>query len=432
MKIFFDTVGCRLNQAEIEQMARVLRQAGHQVVALAEEADVVIVNSCAVTAAASSDSRQKVRHAFGSGASHIILTGCWATLYPQEAAALEGVTEVVANLEKMSIPAQLLGISDDPGEGESLARQPLPGVHHRTRAFIKVQDGCDNHCTYCVTRIARGQARSIDQIDVLREVQEAVDGGAKEVVLTGVNLGAWGQDFANQLGLADLLHFLLEETPIERLRLSSLEPWDISPDFFDLWQNPRLCPHLHLPLQSGSGTVLHRMVRKTSPQNFRTLVESARSHILNLAITTDLIVGFPGETDAEFAESLAFVQEMQFSGGHVFRYSRRPGTPAAVMPGQVHGDVSSARAQQVRLVMDAQEEQFLAQMLGTQHKVLWENSQKLRNGLWVLEGYSENYARVRSRSTSGRWNMIDTVRITQADGKLLIGEIQNGESDDRA
>lgn len=428
MKVFFDTVGCRLNQAEIEQMAGVLRQAGHQVVARVEEADTVIVNSCAVTAAASSDSRQKVRQAYHHGVSQIILTGCWATLYPQEAAAMEGVSEVVANLEKMSIPAQLLGVSTDTAALEPFARQPLPGVHHRTRAFIKVQDGCDNHCTYCITRIARGQARSIGRQEVLREVNEAVEGGAKEVVLTGVNLGSWGQDLPQQLELADLLRFLLEETSIERLRLSSLEPWDISPGFFALWQEPRLCPHLHLPLQSGSGAVLRRMARKTTPQEFRALVATARAGIPNLAITTDIIVGFPGETDAEFIESLAFAQEMEFSGGHVFRYSKRPGTPAAGMAGQVHGKTSSERARQLHRVLAAQEERFLSRMVGAEHKVLWENTQRIQDGIWVLEGYGENYARVRSRSVTDRWNQIDTVRINQLDGKILIGEIQhNGD-----
>ena len=208
MKVFFDTVGCRLNQAEIEQMAGKLRQAGCEIVGRCEDADTVVVNSCAVTAAASSDSRQKVRQAYHQGIENIILTGCWATLYPQQAAALEGVSSVIDNIGKMNIPAQLLNIDDYMMDLEPISRQPLPGVHHRTRAFIKVQDGCDNFCTYCVTRIARGKAVSIPKEEIMIHLNEAAAGGTKEVVLTGVNLGSWGRDLDGNQRLTHLLQFI--------------------------------------------------------------------------------------------------------------------------------------------------------------------------------------------------------------------------------
>jgi len=425
MKVFFDTVGCRLNQAEIEEMAGILRQAGHEIVGRSEDADTVVINSCAVTAAASSDSRQKVRQAYHHGIENIILTGCWATLYPQQAAALDGVSSVVDNIDKMNIPAQLLNIDDYMMELEPISRKPLPGVHHRTRAFIKVQDGCDNFCTYCVTRLARGKAYSIPKEDIKLHVDEAVAGGTKEIVLTGVNLGSWGKDFDDDERLSNLLLYILEDTKIERIRLSSLEPWDIDPAFFDLWQNPRLCPHLHLPLQSGSKNVLQRMARKTTPEEFRFLLDAARARIPNLAVTTDVIVGFPGETESEFEESIQTIKGMNFNGGHVFKYSKRDGTAAAKYPSQVSGKIARERAQRIRSLFDDQEQKFQEFQVGLTQKVLWESCREIKTGLWTLEGYSENYNRVRASASENRWNKIDPVTIEGIKDKILLGKIKN-------
>ena len=309
MKVFFDTVGCRLNQAEIEQLAGEFRAAGHTIVENAEGADLVIINTCAVTAAAASDSRQKVRHAQRAGVGQIVVTGCLATLEPAEIDALQGVSLVVPNTEKSRIPLLLSGHAEL-NELEALARQPLPGAHKRTRAFIKAQDGCDNYCTFCVTRIARGGAVSVPREKVLQEVTAATAGGTREVVLTGVQLGSWGCDLDGDVRITDLIRFILLNSPIERLRLSSTEPWDLDERFFALWQDPRMCRHLHLPLQSGSTSVLKRMVRRTTPAEYRELVGKARECIPGLAVTTDIIVGFPGETEEEFQESLEFVKEI--------------------------------------------------------------------------------------------------------------------------
>lgn len=317
MKVFFDTVGCRLNQAEIEQMAGQLRQDGHQILGSPDGADLVVVNSCAVTAAAASDSRQKVHQAHAKGVSTIILTGCWATLYPEQGADLEGVSQVVSNLDKLEIPLRFINVDSRLMEVEPIARQPLPGAHKRTRAFIKVQDGCNNACTYCVTRLARGRGKSLERGEILLAVNQAVLGGTKEVVLTGVNLGSWGRDLDGKEQLNDLIQFLLDHSEFERMRLSSIEPWDLGKPFFGLWKDARLCPHFHLPLQSGSAGVLHRMARNTTPEKYRNLVVTARSMIPDVAITTDVIVGFPGETQKEFEESLEYIRGMSFSGGHV-------------------------------------------------------------------------------------------------------------------
>ena len=249
MKIYLDTIGCRLNQSEIETMARQFRAAGHEVVASAQDADLAVVNTCAVTVEAASDSRGKLRHIARAGVNEIIATGCWVTLQPGQAGALPNISRIVTNDRKDQLVADILNDREQAFDVEPIIREPLPGLHHRTRAFIKVQDGCDNHCTFCVTTIARGESRSRPIADVISDIQYALDGGIKEIVLTGVHLGSWGQDF--NLHLRDLVKSILRETDVLRLRLSSLEPWDLDADFFSLWEDARLCQYLHLPLQSG-------------------------------------------------------------------------------------------------------------------------------------------------------------------------------------
>ena len=264
---------------------------------------------------------------------------------------------------------------------------------------------------------------SIQKKEILLHLNEAINGGAKEVVLTGVNLGSWGKDLDGQENLSGLLKFLLNESDISRIRLSSLEPWDIEPSFFNLWQNPRLCNHLHFPLQSGAESELHRMARKTTPQKFRELIDSARSRIPNVSITTDIIVGFPGETEDEFAESLDFIEEMNFSGGHVFRYSRREGTAAAKYSMQIPGKTASERARRVRGLLDIHERNFVYSQLGKNHQVLWESSRETKPGNWELEGYSENYVRVRVNALTNRWNRIDMVGAEKFDQNIVLGKI---------
>ncbi|MFN3492304.1 MAG: tRNA (N(6)-L-threonylcarbamoyladenosine(37)-C(2))-methylthiotransferase MtaB, partial [Anaerolineales bacterium] len=342
MKIFLDTIGCRLNQAEIENMARQFRAAGHEIVASADSAEMAVVNTCAVTTQAASDSRSKIRSIARAGVQEIIPTGCWSTLQPKEAAALPNVLKVITNQEKDSLVANVLNLQHETFDLELLDRSPIPGIHRRTRAFIKAQDGCDNKCTFCITTVARGESKSRPLADVIADVNSALAGGSKEIVLTGVHLGSWGQDFGNH-HLRDLVKAILRETDVKRLRLSSLEPWDLDSDFFSLWSDKRLMPHLHLPLQSGSDATLKRMLRKTTTASFRELVNSARKQIPDVAITTDMIAGFPGETEEEFAQTLDFVKEMGFAGGHVFTYSSRPGTAASRMKGQVRPEVRKKR-----------------------------------------------------------------------------------------
>ena len=423
MKIYLDTIGCRLNQSEIESMARRFRLAGHEIVASAETADLAVVNTCAVTNEAAADSRGTIRRMARAGVSEIVATGCWATLYPKQAGELPNISRLVTNKGKDTLVSDVLNLPRETFDLEPISRQPLPGLHRRTRAFIKVQDGCDNQCTFCITRIARGEGRSRPIAEVIADIRSALDGGTKEIVLTGVHLGSWGYDFGMQF--KDLIRAILRETDTPRLRLSSLEPWDLDADFFSLWEDRRLMPHLHLPLQSGCESTLRRMRRKTAPDSFRDLVDAARRAIPDAAITTDVIAGFPGETEEEFAESLAFVRAMNFAGGHVFTYSPRPGTGAARMKGQVQPEVRKRRNHLLREALDESAASYREEFVRRKMRVLWESTSEMGEWGWRMEGLTENYLRVHAFASSPRWNEIDAVTAEGLDGDGMKCVISN-------
>jgi threonylcarbamoyladenosine tRNA methylthiotransferase MtaB len=423
MKIYLDTVGCRLNQSELESMARQFRIAGHAVVPTPELADMAVVNTCAVTVQAASDSRGKIRTIARAGVNEIVATGCWSTLQPKEAAALPNVLRVVPNDNKDDLVPDLLGLPKQDFELEPLSRVRLPGLHRRTRAFIKVQDGCDNHCTFCVTTVARGESRSRSLADVIKDVQFALEGGTKEIVLTAVQLGSWGQDFNSHLH--HLVKTILRETDTPRLRLSSLEPWDLDADFFSLWEDKRLMPHLHLPLQSGSDSTLKRMARKTTQESFRELVFAARNIMPDIAITTDLIGGFPGETEEEFFETLSFVNEINFAGGHVFTYSPRPGTGAAKMKGQIRPEVGKKRNHILQDALEESAKAYRRKFLGKRMSALWESTSEYGEYGWQMEGWTGNYLRVSALSPSPRWNELDEVELVELNGQSLLSVIQD-------
>jgi len=424
MKVYLDSVGCRLNQSEIETFARQFHQAGHELVASPGDADLAVINTCTVTSEAASDSRAKIRQAARLGAKGVAATGCWVTLNPQAAASLTSVTHVVPNAEKDGLVAGVLDLPSETFDLEPVARQAVPGARLRTRAFIKVQDGCDNRCTFCVTTLARGQGRSRTVEAVLADVRSAIEGGCQEAVLTGVHLGSWGQDLPAPLHLRQLVQAVLERTDVPRLRLSSLEPWDLDADFFRLWDDPRLCRHLHLPLQSGSAATLRRMARKTTPESFAALVAAAHDRIPGVAITTDIIAGFPGETPAEFAESLEFVRRMRFAGGHVFTYSARPGTAAARMPGQVPHPLRKERSAQVRQVVSAATLEYQARFLGSVLPVLWESAAALGPQGWRMSGLTDNYLRVTAHAPQHLWNRITPVRLTSLGEDSITGWVE--------
>jgi threonylcarbamoyladenosine tRNA methylthiotransferase MtaB len=426
MKVYLNSIGCRLNHSEIETMARHLLAAGHEIVDDPATAEKVIINTCAVTSQAARDARSQTRRIHRQNpAADIWLTGCYATIAPNELANVKGAGHVIVNEQKSQLVQLIdptIDLSQPVYEREPVLREFLAGSVGHTRAFIKVQDGCNNRCTFCVTTVARGDGQSRHLGDVVAEIQALAAAGYQEAVLTGVHLGSYGHDFGNQTGLRDLVRAILTHTDIPRLRLSSLEPWDLAPDFFTLWQNPRLLPHLHMPLQSGSDKILKRMARRTSQAGFRELVQAARTHIPDLNVSTDIIVGFPGETETDFAESLAYVAEIAFARLHVFSYSSRPGTAAAQFSGQIRGDVKKDRAGRMIALGERLSLAFHEQYIGQTLNVLWEmNTGADREGLrWV--GHSDNYIRVQAQGPADLFNRLTPTQITsaQADGATGI------------
>ena len=385
MKIFIDMVGCRLNQSEIEKFAFNLRSAGHQIVSDAASADLAIVNTCTVTASAAADSRKVIRMIARAGCQRIIATGCLSTIDPDQVLELPSVTALVPNDDKEELVNRFFPGGEAMVEQDSF-RKPLPGRNKRTRAFIKVQDGCDNHCTFCITRIARGNSRSIPRKSIFKDIEFALAGGVKEIVLTGVNLGSWGRDVSVSNGLSDLIREILDDFSIQRIRLSSVEPWDVNDSLLDLLQHPAFCHHFHLPLQSGSDNTLKRMGRRISTRQFRDLAEKIRLISEDTAITTDIIVGFPGETEREFKESLDFVKTIHFSGGHVFRYSPRPATPAYSYSNKVRESVKKDRSQLIRDVIRKSQMEFSQAQIGKVVQVLWERADRIGDNEFLLSG----------------------------------------------
>ncbi len=422
MNVFFDTIGCRLNQSEIERMAHEFRTAGHTITGNLSEADLIIINSCSVTSAAASDSRQKIRQA-SRVAPHaqIVATGCWATLEPDAAETLVEHIRVVSNSEKDHIPVTVLGLEMPLGGMMIPGRDSLPGARHRTRAFIKVQDGCDAFCTFCVTRLARGKSRSVPVNRVLSDIRSAIAGGAKEIVLCGVQLGSWGRHMDPVRRLQDLVGTILQETDVRRIRFSSIEPWDIEPDFFSLFSDRRICRHLHIAVQSGSATTLKRMGRRTTPAEFSRILENARQVDPFFSLSTDVITGFPGETERDFEESLVFVQQAGFSSGHVFPYSARKGTPAAELPDQVPTKERRNRAARMRDILAQTGKAYRHTLIGMTDYVLWETAQPVING-FRLNGLNSGFIRVSATSPTRQINTISPVRFTDLTETGMEGE----------
>ncbi|MBL8120207.1 MAG: tRNA (N(6)-L-threonylcarbamoyladenosine(37)-C(2))-methylthiotransferase MtaB [Anaerolineae bacterium] len=412
MKVHLRTLGCRLNQAEIDSMARQFRQQGHEVVDDPGSADWHVVNTCAVTQDANRSSRHLIRELHQSNTdAQITVTGCYAQIAPSEISVLPGVTRIVDNLSKDHLVETVTGKPVELFDLDPLSRGNKLGAYGRTRAFVKVQDGCDNACTFCITTVARGAGRSRSVAEVVHEIQHLHTLGYQEAVLTGVHLGSYGHDLGDESGLEHLVGAILENTDIPRLRLSSLEPWDLTPTFFDLWQNPRLCRHLHLPLQSGCDATLRRMRRRTNQVQFRSLIAAARDRIPGVGITTDIIVGFPGETDEEFAISQQFIAGMNFAGMHVFRYSKRPGTAAARMKAHVPESVKKQRSAQLLAMAQEQEKQFADQFYGQTLAVLWEHIAGATEDGFINVGYTDNYIRVRSVHPRVLTDLVTSARI---------------------
>jgi threonylcarbamoyladenosine tRNA methylthiotransferase MtaB len=396
MRVNLQVLGCRLNEAELQQWAGDFRAHGYEITNQVDDADLLVVNTCAVTGEAGRKSRQLVRRAQRNNPrAKLVVSGCYATLEQEQAAAIEGVDLVVPNQDKDQLVERIHQELDLPVM-PALAQRPAENAlfqRGRSRAFIKVQDGCRWRCTYCIVTVARGEERSTPVDKIVAQINDQAERGVKEVVLTGVHLGGYGSDLDTDL--YSLVKTVLEETDIPRIRFGSLEPWDLHEGFFALFDNVRLMPHLHLPLQSGADSVLKRMARRCKTGDFRLLVESAREAIPGLNVTTDIIVGFPGESDDEWRQGYEFIQSTGFGHTHIFAYSPREGTKAARMPDAVNPQEIKQRSAQLHDLAELMKQEFERRQQGKNLDVLLEEKvEKLESGRYRYAGYTSNFIRV--------------------------------------
>lgn len=500
MKVYLATLGCKLNESELEGWARQFASGRVEVVDDPRQADLCVLNTCTVTHIAARKSRQIARQvARDNPQARVILTGCYASTAPEEAARLPNVALVVPNADKdelVRLAGQLLGdalyqttetgcrlpeaasglvqatgvgqqtpdekrhTTEDReqkaagGEGTSRlkegglwmpdggkSRSASPSPQLRTRSFVKIMDGCNMSCTYCIIPLARGKERSRPLSEIVDEVKTLVADGFKEIILTGVQISVFENIHDKLHGLRDLVAAILGETGVPRLRLTSIAPWDLDESLLDLWSDPRLCRHVHLSLQSGCDTVLRRMRRPYTSEQFSRAVRLTRERIPDVGVTTDVIVGFPGESDVEFEMSLQFVESMQFSRVHVFPYSAREGTVAARLPLQVAEAIKRARVTEMQAVAEASARAFIRHFIGRTMDVLWETGEPTANRsgnvggesgdrgrpALIWSGYTDNYVRVLSESTANLHNQIAPVRLTRVEDDAAMGEWALGD-----
>lgn len=455
-----------MNQGELRQWGVSLAQVGVKLVEPGQPADLSIVNTCTVTGEGDKSSRQAIRQAARANPDgFVVVTGCYASVAPGAVGEIGGVDLVVPNDDKDALVRQLADVGvvapiaaqtePDPDGWTHRAEKPgwftlMPALERKARAFVKVQDGCNSHCTYCIVPAARGPQRSRSVQAIVDEVNLLYRLGYREVVLSGVQIGAYGSDWDRDIRrvrkgqgptLTELVSRLLAETPVPRFRISSIQPQDWPDGFLELYQDPRMCRHLHLPLQSGSDTVLKRMVRRYRAADFRALVERVRTAMPEVAITADVMVGFPGETEAEHAASLAFIREMAFAEQHVFRYSSRPGTAAARLPDDVPPPVKRRRSEEARALDAELRRAYKSRFLGRTMEVLWEEpvpsqprpgnaandevgavGQGASSDDLIWSGLTDNYLRVFARGNL-REGQMTQVRLDELAVDGILGEI---------
>ena len=395
MKIHLKALGCRLNEAELEQWSGQFTSKGHQIVRRADEADVVVINTCAVTTEATKKSRKLMNRVHRENPeSKLVVSGCYATLEEEDVAARLGVDLVIHNQDKELLPQKVMDAFEANTMPFIAMDSDESSLFHRgkQRAFIKIQDGCRYRCTYCIVTVARGEERSRTLADIIDEVNNLHQQGIQEIVLTGVHVGGYGSD--NGSSLFKLVTALLKNTDIPRIRFASVEPWDLPDAFFSLFESPRLMPHMHLPLQSGADSVLRRMSRRCKIMDFSHLVEQARSAVEGFNVTTDIIVGFPGETEDEWQKTLETVENIGFGHIHIFSYSSREGTKAAKLPNQITTDVKKMRSQEMHNLADKLKNDFYQSQLNNIVEVLWESQIADNEGRVRYSGYTPNFCKV--------------------------------------
>ena len=426
MKIAICTLGCKVNQYETQAMERELAARGHTLVPFEGPADAYVVNTCTVTAVSDKKSRQMLRRARKQSPDAVVaVCGCYAQTHPEEVRALDvdliaGTGDRMAFLDLLEHAVrerEPVVRLDEAMRRRSFEILPAGGLSARTRAMLKVEDGCTNFCSYCIIPYARGPVRSLPLAEAEAEARRLAEEGYREIVLTGIEISSWGRDLPGKPPLMDLVEAVCRAAEGVRVRLGSLEPRTVTEDFCRRGSVlPNLCPHFHLSMQSGCDATLKRMNRKYGTARFFQSAGLLREHFQDPAITTDMIVGFPGETEEEFEQSLDFIQRCGFSAMHIFPYSKRPGTPAASMPGQAPKAVKEERARRAAEIASRMERNYLKQW--EEVEVLFEEE---RDGLWW--GHTTRYSKVGVRSGENLHNQLRQVRITAVGEGFLEGEL---------
>lgn len=431
-KVAFHTLGCKVNQHDSAIMAALFQDAGYEVVDFNDLADVYVVNTCTVTHLSDRKSRQMIRHAARENpAATIVVCGCYAQTAKAELEALDEVDLIIGTNERHKVVEAVETFRQDhvkmaymADDEELFYYEDLPHerVSGMTRAYVKIQEGCDQFCAYCAIPYARGPLRSRSEQDTIDEINMLVERGYKEVILTGIHIGAYGRGVKDETcDLTGLCRRILDETAIERLRIGSLEGIEVTDALIEMIaSDERMAKHLHLPLQSGCDRTLSAMRRPYDTEEFREMMRRIRGKVPNIAVTTDLMVGFPGETDEDFKESLVFCNDIAFSAMHIFKYSMRSGTPAAAMPDQIDPQIKERRAKQMADVAQKNKLDYERRFVGQTLRILVEEQTK--DGLWT--GHSSNYLLVTFPGENIRSGDFVDVKITSAERNRLLGEIE--------
>ena len=429
-RISFATLGCRLNQVDTQQLQTMMEARGFTTVDFDEPADVVVVNTCTVTARAEFSDRQMIRRAARvSPGARLVVTGCWAQTSPAEVAAMSEVDLVVGNGDKDRLPDLLDRVGargtyvSDIARARTVEVAPVARWHGRSRAFLKVQDGCQHRCAFCVVPFARGASRSLDPKVILDQARLLVEGGHREVVLTGIDLGHYGADLVPRTTLAALLRSLVEVPGLRWVRLSSLLPAYFTPELVEIvTTSPVVAPHFHIPLQSGSARVLRLMRRPYDPRMYRALIERLTAARPGLGLGADVIAGFPGETDEDFADTMACVDEIPFSYLHVFPYSARKGTEATRLPGRLDPRTIARRSRILRDAGRAKSDEFRRRLVGRLEDVLVLETRDRTTG--SLVGLTGNYVEVVFPGPERLMRTVARVRVTGVQAGRAAGNLE--------
>lgn len=430
-KVAFHTLGCKVNQYETEAMAELFEKDGYEIVHEDEIADVYVINTCTITNLGDRKSRQFIRRAKNKNPEAVIaVVGCYAQTAPEEVMGIDEVDIVIGTKDRNKIvelshqvieKREKINIVTDIMKQHEFEEMKIENIEGKTRAFLKIQEGCNQFCSYCIIPYARGPIRSRKLDAVLSEVEKLSKNGFKEVVLTGIHVASYGKDIG-EIRLIDVIEKVHEVVGIERIRLSSIEPTIMTKDFLDrLIKLPKVCDHFHLSLQSGSDSVLKRMNRKYTTKEYKKIAELIREYMPNVGITTDIIVGFPGETEEEFIETCKFVDDIGFSRIHVFPYSPRKGTPASRHKNQISGDIKHQRSKELIKIGEENTQKFNNKFIGTTLNVLFEEQAKSDSEF--IEGYTTNYIRVLSKGSNSLEGKILPVKLENIQGDNLIGKL---------